>query len=166
MIIGIGNDIRGDDAAGLLAARLLKARLRSDPTTALSGSIEVLESSGEMTSLIEAWQGCDEVILIDCSVSGAPRGAIQKIDLLAPNSREILMSASLGLSSHSLDLSGALDLARLLNKLPTRLTQYTVESGDQENSFEVGATASDEVVRAVNQVVCRVIEDLQASPTS
>ena len=49
LFIGIGNPLRGDDAAGLLAARALRERG--------AGGAEVRELEGEPVDLIDAWAG-------------------------------------------------------------------------------------------------------------
>ena len=63
LIIGLGNDYRGDDAVGRAIARRLQA-IAGD-------NIRVLEESGEGVALMESWKGGDFVILIDAIHSGA-----------------------------------------------------------------------------------------------
>jgi len=46
-VIGVGNPWRGDDAAGLAVARLLRGTV--------SPEVEVLEREGEPTGLVDAW---------------------------------------------------------------------------------------------------------------
>ena len=66
LIIGLGNDYRGDDAVGRALARRLQA---------IAGDyVRVLEESGEGVALIESWKGGDFVILIDAVHSGAAAG--------------------------------------------------------------------------------------------
>jgi len=55
LFIGIGNAFRGDDAAGLLAARSARERLDDE--------VEVLEMEGEPVDLIEAWRGAEHVLV-------------------------------------------------------------------------------------------------------
>ena len=47
LVIGIGNDFRGDDAAGLMVAR----RLRGTPLH----DVEIVESAGDAAALMELW---------------------------------------------------------------------------------------------------------------
>ena len=65
LIVGCGNRQRGDDAAGILAAEKLSA---------LGTTSRVC--SGEPAELIEAWEGSDDVIVIDAVVTGAPVGTV------------------------------------------------------------------------------------------
>jgi hydrogenase maturation protease len=64
LIIGIGNEYRSDDAAGLLAARKIR-------TLGIKG-LDVTENNGDGADLIEKWTGRNFVILIDAVLSGFP----------------------------------------------------------------------------------------------
>jgi len=75
LVIGVGNPDRGDDAAGLMAAR----RLRADAQP----GVVVREASGEATALIDAWDGFARVIVIDAAHSGAAPGTVTRFDAVA-----------------------------------------------------------------------------------
>ena len=66
VVIGIGNDDRRDDGAGLEVARRLRAIVPE--------SIRVLEESGEAAALMAAWEGADRVVIIDAMASGVTTG--------------------------------------------------------------------------------------------
>src|SRR4030042_192627 len=68
LIIGIGNIFRGDDAVGLAAAHRFREMQ-------LPG-ITILELDGDMTGLIEGWQGAQKVIVIDAVTSKSEAGTI------------------------------------------------------------------------------------------
>jgi hydrogenase maturation protease len=146
LIIGCGNRQRSDDGAGILVAeRLRKLGIAADT------------HSGEAASLIDAWKGTDDVILVDAVVSGAPVGTVQAWD-----GRHPLALVSKTTSTHGLGVAEAIELARILNCLPTRLQVYGIEG----QRFEPGAEISPEVLRAVEEVVRRIITDLSAPPDS
>ena len=69
-IIGVGNDWRGDDAVGLVAARCLRA--------SVSG-VRVLELDGDPGTLLDAWASAGEAIVIDAVRSGAAPGTIHRL---------------------------------------------------------------------------------------
>ena len=71
-IIGLGNELRGDDAVGLLAAR----RLRQ----AVGNRAEVIEAEMAGVDLIELMEGARVVILIDAARSGKNPGMIHRLD--------------------------------------------------------------------------------------
>ena len=57
LVLGLGNDILGDDAIGILAARELRARL--------PGIIEVIESAEAGLALMERMEGRECVLILD-----------------------------------------------------------------------------------------------------
>jgi hydrogenase maturation protease len=145
LVIGLGNDHRGDDAAGLEAARRL--------APLLDGEAEVRAHPGEPLDLIDAWAGTDLVVIIDAARSGLPPGSIRRYPEVAAERPP----QGLGSSSHAVDLLVALDLARALDRLPRELVLFGVEG----ERFELGAPCSDAVVRALDEVVERVAREVR-----
>lgn len=131
-IIGIGNDFRRDDAAGLVVARALKARAPA--------GCEVLEASGEGTQLMELWKDAEAVILIDALQSGHSPGAIRRFEA----HRETLPARSFRYSTHAFSLGEAIELARALGQLPARVLVFGIEGRD----FSAGEGLSEEVAAA------------------
>ena len=69
LVLGLGNDILGDDAVGLLAARQLRA--------SLPASVEVRESAGSGLDLLDVLEGSDRALLLDAIATGAhPPGTV------------------------------------------------------------------------------------------
>lgn len=129
-VIGIGNRFRSDDGVGIRVARLLRA-------ADLPG-VAVLESSGEGAALLEAWGGFDSVILVDAMRSGARAGTVRRFDAgAAPLPSELFSPRS----SHAFGVAAAVQLARVLRRLPPRLVMYGIEGG----SFDPGCVLSPEV---------------------
>ena len=145
IIIGVGNESRGDDGAGTATARLLKSRITSD--------IAVLEQSGEGTALMDAWHGASRVILIDAVCSGVTPGTIHRVDAAATP----LPKSIFPCSSHSFGLADAVEMARALHELPTQAMIYGIEG----SSFDEGVSLSPAVeiaIRSVADEVQRVIQ--------
>ena len=70
-VVGVGNELRGDDGVGLVVARALEGTLPKD--------VRVLECEGEPVSLLSAWEGCERTIVVDATQSGAQPGTIRRI---------------------------------------------------------------------------------------
>jgi len=140
LIIGCGNRQRCDDGAGILVAESLRKL-----------GVEAETHPGEAADLIETWTDSDDVIVVDAVVTGAPVGTVQEWD-----GRELLVSGGTSDSTHGLGLAEAIELARVLNRLPMRLRVYGIEG----QRFEHGAEISPEVQRAVEEVVARIIADV------
>ena len=140
LIIGCGNADRGDDAAGLLVARRLRAM-----------GVKAQEQSGEALALIESWRETDErpgVILVDAVVTGAAPGAVTVWDARkAP-----VVGDYFRCSTHAFGVAGAIELARILDLLPPSLLIYGIEAGH----FEIGSQPSAEVLRAIEEVAGRI----------
>ena len=69
LVLGLGNDILGDDAVGLLAARRLRALLPE--------SVDVVESRGAGLDLLDLLEGYDRALLLDAIMTGKhPPGTI------------------------------------------------------------------------------------------
>jgi hydrogenase maturation protease len=146
LLIGVGNPLRGDDAAGVRAAKLI--RDRNHP------SIRVIEHDGEGASLMEAWAGGQTVIVADAAWSDSPPGTIYRFDA----TQQPLPGKLFQRSTHAFGLHEAVELSRALNRLPRRLIIY----GIRVKSLEIGASLSDEVEKSVQEVVERILKESQA----
>jgi hydrogenase maturation protease len=145
LFVGIGNPLRGDDAAGLLAARALCAL---GPE-----GVEVRELEGEPVDLIEAWEAAGAVVVADAVASGGEPGEVHRVDAGAGP----LPAALAGPSTHALGLAEAVELARALERLPPRLVVYGIEAA----GFEVGAEPAAAVRAAAERVAAAALEDLR-----
>jgi len=65
LVVGIGNDLRGDDAVGLEVARHVREMAGDE--------LDVLETGGDVGQLLEAWSERSLVILVD-AVQARRRG--------------------------------------------------------------------------------------------
>jgi hydrogenase maturation protease len=143
-IIGVGNDYRGDDGAGLAVARVLKAM-------ALPANIDIIEASGEATGLLEAWQGAEVVLVLDAVLSGATPGTLHRFDAHAQRIETTLFSCS----THAFGVAEAVELARALDQLPPRLLVYGIEGQE----FSMGAPITPAVAEALPRLAQRIAEE-------
>jgi hydrogenase maturation protease len=110
-VIGVGAEDRGDDAAGLLVARLLRP--------AAPPGVEILESAGDAGSLLTLLEGTDRVVLVDAALAGREPGTVE----LVPPGAALRSPAR---STHGLGLAEALSLAEALGILPAVVRLYVV----------------------------------------
>jgi hydrogenase maturation protease len=146
LIIGLGNDYRGDDAVGRALARGLLA--------IAGGNVRVMEESGEGASLIEAWEGADFVILIDAVHSGGAAGTIHRFDAATQPVPAMFFHCS----THAFSVAEAVELARALNRLPARLIVYGIEGKNFDSRVGLSPevkVAAEEVFRMVKQELCK-----------
>jgi hydrogenase maturation protease len=132
-VIGIGNRWRGDDGAGLEAA----------------GRLGGVELEGEPIRIVDALGDADEVVIVDAVSSDAAPGAVHVFDAGSePLPVELFGSPS----THALGLAEAIEIARSLGRLPTRLRVYGIEGAQ----FGHGRGLSPEVEAAVDRVLREV----------
>ena len=141
LIVCCGNADRGDDGAGPLVARRLGQL-----------GVQALVTSGEASELLDAWEGHDEVVVVDAVVTGAAAGTVSTWE-----GRPTGLRPRAGLSSHGLGLAEALDLASALDRLPRCLRLYGIEGA----RFEPGAAPSWAVLTAVERVASRIARRLR-----
>jgi hydrogenase maturation protease len=139
-VVCIGNRWRGDDAAGLEVATLLRGTL--------PGEAEVLEREGEPTALMDAWEGAEAVWLVDAVSSDARAGVVHRVDA----SVEELPAGLFRASTHHFGLAEAVELARALGRLPGHTIVYGIEGA----GFDAGAELTPEVATAVPEVAASI----------
>jgi len=145
LIIGIGTAYRSDDAAGLIVAERLRTRLPE--------GVFVITHEGEGVSLMEQMADSDAALVIDAMSSGAEPGAIRRFDANA----QPLPAQMFRHSTHAIGIAQAIELGRVLGKLPRRLIVYGIEGQD----FEAGTQLSPEVESSIDEVMRRVLEEAQ-----
>ena len=145
IVIGIGHPDRGDDAIGRLVAASLRTRAPAGVT--------VIDEDGEATRLVDRLGDTASAILVDAALSGAAVGTVHRFDA----ARDPLPEGRPGMSTHGFGLATAIELARALGRLPPRCVVYAIEA----RSFDVGAALSAEVAAAADDVVERVLAEIQ-----
>ena len=140
LVLGLGNDILGDDAVGLLAARRLRALL---PET-----VDVVESGGGGLDLLDALEGYDRALLLDAILTGKhPPGTI--LEFSAEDFKKDDPP-----SPHYAGLPTVIQLAESLGiRFPTIFQIVAIEV---ENPYEVLEGLSQSVETALPAIVERV----------
>jgi hydrogenase maturation protease len=150
VVVGVGNALRGDDAAGLLAAAGLRA-------LALPG-VTVLDHGGEALALLDAWAGADEVIVVDAVRTGAATGTLHRWEA----GETALVPPPGASSSHALGLLEAIELGRALGRLPRKLVLWGVEARE----LAAGRRPSREVAAAIPRLVDAVRREIAGTPAA
>jgi hydrogenase maturation protease len=146
LLIGVGNPDRGDDAAGLAVARRIRA--------AAPAGVTVSELDGDQLRLLDAWDGADDVWVVDAVCSGGEPGTVYRFDAACP-----LGARFRHCGTHTFSLADVIELARALGRLPGRLVGYGIEGG----TFAVGAALSPRAQAAVRAVTEQILGELSAA---
>ncbi|MBN1190223.1 MAG: hydrogenase maturation protease [Dehalococcoidales bacterium] len=145
IILGLGNPLFCDDAAGLLTAREIKRRIRSEQIT-------IGETSAAGPDIPDIIAGYDKAIIIDAvkTADGKP-GQIYRIDV----SRQ---SPGKGSSAHNTDFLTSILLAgRLGLALPHEITVFGIEA---ENITVLSDECTPQVKAAIPVCTEMVIAEL------
>lgn len=136
IVIGVGNRDRGDDAVGPVVCDLIDERGLPD--------VETLVFEGSVLDLPLHWSPTDRVVIVDAAEPALEPGRVTEVDVLAER-----LLAPPALSTHTIDVGAAIELARALDRLPAALSIIGVEG----TAFEFGAPLSPAVRRAAERVV-------------
>jgi hydrogenase maturation protease len=147
VVVGVGNEFRRDDGAGPAVIARLRALQPGDAS--LSG-VTLALSDGEPGRMIDLWEGARLAVVIDAV----------RDSRLPPGHRYQLAAGPLAgaadgtASSHGISLGDTVELARVLGRLPARLTVLAVVGRD----FSFGTEMTAEVAAAVAELVEQVRE--------
>jgi|GEM_PF-202275 len=138
VVLALGSRFRGDDGVGPYVLDLIADHVRQ------SKRIDAIEGAEDAMALINAWQEADLAVVIDAAVSGVKPGTVHRLD----GGAQLLTRELAGCSSHGLGLAEAVELARLIGRMPQRLLVYAIEVA----TLEAGAPLSAAVRAAANTV--------------
>ena len=139
LVLGLGNEYAGDDAAGILAVRALRDEL---------DGADVVESAASGLALLEVFAGYDRAVVVDSIRTGLhPPGTIVETGL-----------ADVGpVVAPSLHHAGVPELAAVAQRLglgfPARTRVFAVEVAEPP---AFGAPLSEPVAAALGALVERV----------
>jgi hydrogenase maturation protease len=151
LVVGVGNDDRGDDGVGPLVARLLADALAALAPTNRPG-LEVIAWTGDPMGLLDRWADADRLVLIDAVVAGAVPGACHRLGDDAP------LRTDAGASTHGFGVAATLALARALGRAPARVEVWGIEGA----AFAPGAPLTPAVARAAQALAARLASELTA----
>ena len=147
VVIGLGNEIAGDDGVGLAVARLLEELLSHRP------DVEVIALPWAGFSLLDTLRGRRQAAIVDCLSTGAHRpGSIVRID-------ESDLAGSVRLNSfHDISYPTVMALGRSLGwAMPRSIAIWGIEAASCGTFTE---RLSQPVADAIPEVAEQVIDFL------
>lgn len=143
LVIGLGNEWRGDDGVGPWVVSALRA--------AALPQVATIPAAADGLALLDAWRDADRVYVIDALRGGGAPGTVARVDAL----HETLPTAP-GYSSHAFGLAEAIELGRTLGTLPRQLIVIAIEGCE----FAMGAPLSPAVAAAAQRVLAQLRAEL------
>jgi hydrogenase maturation protease len=145
-VIGIGQSLRGDDAAGLEAIRQWREKF---PETAGRPEVRIEACELPGLELLDLLNETNAAILVDAVQSSAMPGTIHRI-----NEEKLLSFSSNTKSAHGWGVAETLKLRHHLMEGNPAIRVIGIES----NQMEIGAELSG-AIRAAMPSVCEIIEE-------
>lgn len=134
VVIGVGNPFQRDEGVGPAVAERLRAQR-------LPG-VRLAVSDGEAAGLIELWDGARLAVVVDAlRTDPATPGRIHRLSVV---------------DAHHVDFGEAVELARILGRLPRRLVLFAVETSDV--GFGPGLTPA--VAAAAGRVAAEIVNQI------
>ncbi|MFZ4479639.1 MAG: HyaD/HybD family hydrogenase maturation endopeptidase [Rhodoferax sp.] len=147
VVLGIGNTILTDEAAGVRAVELLEQLYK------LPEEVLVIDGGTSGMEMIEDLSNLDFLIVIDVVKTGAAPGTVVKIA-----GDEIPVFFRRKLSPHQIALPDVLASLELLDTMPKEIVVLGVEPV----SLELGMEMTDTVATKVPELVDRAVAELRA----
>ncbi|WP_054812657.1 hydrogenase maturation protease [Nocardia arizonensis] len=143
VVIGVGNEFRGDDGIGpVVAARLDELALPD---------VRVRTCDGEPTALLDMWSGAELAVVVDAVLcEPSTPGRIWRTTV------DGLHGLAHAASSHALGVPEAVPLGRALGRLPGELVVVAVEA----ERVDLGVGLSEAVARSEPEAVAAVLAEL------
>jgi hydrogenase maturation protease len=150
LVLGIGNEIRGDDGVGIHVARRAAELLPA----AWNGRVDVDEACTGGFDLVDYLRGYERAVIADAiQTEGGEAGAVYRFDAAA-----LRLTAHLG-HSHGVNLGGALAVLEGVGLgAPRDVVVVAVEAAEL-NEFTEEMTPA--VAAAVEEAAAAVIDELK-----
>lgn len=152
LVLGLGNELYGDDGIGIQVIRLLKKEAK-EVATAEFQNVDLEECSLSGLALLDVIVGYDRLILIDTVKRESPRpGRIQVLG-------EADIRAVPGPSPHYVSVPQAVEIGRSLGlHMPSRIQVVAVEA---KNIHSLGEKLSEEMEKNLPAIAETVKEVLK-----
>lgn len=152
LVLGLGNDLAGDDGIGIRVAR----RLSGHPD--LPQDVEVRMAGADLLRAHEAMRGRDRVFLIDAVLGSDAPGTVVVLDPTDP------ALADAGGSAHQLSPTAALSLLQAIDPALTRIPMTLLGVAIQK--ADVSDRLSDALADRLESITAAVLLHLTpSSPT-
>jgi hydrogenase maturation protease len=139
-VVGVGQSLRGDDAAGLEAVRLWQ-KLHAETASRPEVCVALIEAPG--LELLEILRSTDAAVIVDAVQSGAAAGTLHQI-----GTRSISQYPSASASGHNWGIAEVLRLAQALGE--ARADGMVSLLGIEAAQLEFGAPLSGPVGAALS----------------
>jgi len=150
LVVGIGNELLGDEGLGVRVARRLAA------ANLLPAHVAVLECGTCLLDALPEMSRYSRVIIVDAIRGGREAGTVYRAEISGDLSGQLPAVPSLSL--HQWGVMETLQAAKLLGLSPPRITVVGAEPEHVHASLEL----SPALARAEAEIVARLLSELGA----
>ncbi len=143
VVIGLGNELRRDDAVGVVLVRMLAE------STSPCENVEIVDGGTGGVNLIHRLEGAKRLLIVDAAEMGIEPGQFR---FFSPEEVKNAAPAKVSLSLHETDFMGILDILKRLGSQPEVVRIF----GIQPKDVSYGIGFSDEIKTAL----CGLLENL------
>lgn len=144
LIIGIGNEFRGDDAYGVLMVQQLSSEY--------PGLADYMIESDDLTRLVDRWKHRNVIFIDAYNDTMSCAGAIfETDDITKLKSQNVYMN-----TTHGIDFSSILEISEALKKMPDRLIYYGVNGQE----WQLGKPMTKPVKKSFSIVKAKILARL------
>jgi len=129
LVLGIGNLVMNDDAAGVLVAQELDERYKDRPE-----NLQIIDGGTLGLDLLVYIEWADKLVLIDAVDCGLDAGTVVKLE-----GEDIDVAFESKLSAHQMGMKDMLLTAELMDYRPEEVVLYGIQSGNVEMDMELSA---------------------------
>jgi len=147
LVLGLGNSIMTDDGFGVEVVKTLSSRYH------FRGEVRLVDGGTLGLDLLPFLEDVESLLIIDALDMHDEPGRIFRLQ-----GEEVPRAFASKLSVHQMGLQDLLAVAELQGHVPNRLVVW----GVQPESIEIGTELSRAVESAVEPIVQKVLEELQA----
>jgi len=146
LVLGLGNSIMTDDGFGVKVINTLSSRYH------FQGKIRLIDGGTLGLDLLPHLENVESLLIIDALDMRDKPGRIFRLE-----GEEVPRAFASKLSVHQMGLQDLLAVAELQGHVPTKLVVW----GVQPECIEMGTELTVSVEAAVDEVVAKVLEELQ-----
>ncbi|MFI7341282.1 hydrogenase maturation protease [Streptomyces sp. NPDC050085] len=144
-VIGVGNEFRHDDGVGWAVVDRLRVRAQERP---LPPGTQLDTCDGDPGRLLGLWENAGLAVVVDAAHADPPHpGRVHRLELDSDR-----LGYAGATSSHGLGLGEAIELSRVLGRLPGRLVVYAVEGADRSVGLGLSHAVAEQVIPLADRV--------------
>jgi hydrogenase maturation protease len=149
LVLGLGNELYGDDGVGIHVVRRAKQVMETDPSPSKDNfSIIFEECSLSGLALLDVITGYDALVIVDTIKSLHPEPG--KIRILKEKDLRYIP----GPSPHYVSIPQAIEIGRSIGlKVPSQITVIAVEA---KNMYNLGESLTREMENAIPKIIDEV----------